>query len=190
MLNFLQEIDEKILIAINGWNSSFFDQFMWWVSGNLSWLPLYILLVIFLFLVKNRRDALLIFGLTILLLVISDQSSVHLFKNVFQRLRPSRDPQIAELLHFVNDYRGGLYGFISSHATNTFAVAVFLSLCVRRKWFGFLLLSWAILVSYSRIYLGVHYFFDVLGGAAWGSILAFGMFYLYQKWILTKLKKE
>ena len=186
MLEFLQEIDEKILFAVNAWNSDFFDGIMWWVSGKITWWPFYLVLLAYLFYKKPPLKALIILGITILLISLSDQSSVHLFKNVFLRLRPSRNPDLEGMLHFVNDYRGGKYGFISSHAANSFALATFFFLCFGKNWTGFVLFFWAALVSYSRMYLGVHYFFDVLAGAVWGALLASGVFLLFSKYILKK----
>jgi undecaprenyl-diphosphatase len=90
-----------------------------------------------------------------------------------ERLRPSHDPVIGNQIHIVNNYRGGLYGFISSHAANTFAIAVFLALLFKRKVFTISIIIWASIVSFSRIYLGVHYPGDVLCGAILGTGLGF-----------------
>ncbi len=178
MLDYLQSIDEALLKLINGWHSPFFDQLMWWASGKFTWWPFYLLLLVFIIWKKGwKHFALILFSL-IFLISLSDQSSVHLFKNVFERLRPSHNPGLHSLLHYVNGYHGGKYGFISSHASNTFAVAWFLILIFRKNWLTTILIVWAVFVSYSRIYLGVHYPFDVIAGAAWGALLGFGTFKL------------
>ncbi|MBE0655399.1 MAG: phosphatase PAP2 family protein [Bacteroidales bacterium] len=179
MLDTIQILDEWIILALNGSNSSFWDPVMWWISGKYSWWPFYLALMVFIFWKKRWKEGGMILMLTVLLLVASDQTSVHLFKEVFQRPRPSHNPSIENLLHYVNNYKGGAYGFISSHAVNAFAVAGFLSLVFRLKWLTFVLMFWAALVSYSRIYLGVHYLTDIVAGALWGLILAYGMVKLF-----------
>lgn len=185
MLEFLQEIDQAILLAVNSWNSPFWDNVMWWISGKYSWWPFYLALLVYIFWQKNWKEALFILLSVILLITLSDQTSVHLFKEVFERPRPSYHPVLTDQLHYVNNYKGGKYGFISSHASNTFSVAFFLVLVFRRRWLTFILIFWAALVSYSRMYLGVHYFFDVFVGALWGMLLGF---IIYKLFLLTKEK--
>ncbi|MCK4920101.1 MAG: phosphatase PAP2 family protein [Bacteroidales bacterium] len=181
MLNNLQNFDEKLILAINGMNTPFLDSLMWWISGKFSWWPLYLGLLILIFWKFPWKQSLMIMGFIILLITMSDQSSVHLFKNVFQRARPSHNPNLESILHFVNNYRGGAFGFISSHASNTFSVAVFLLLIFRKKWISIPLITWAALVAYSRMYLGVHYFTDVFVGGIWGVLLASLSYFLYVK---------
>ncbi|MCF8380529.1 MAG: phosphatase PAP2 family protein [Bacteroidales bacterium] len=181
MLRLLQVLDEKLILAINGVNSPFMDSLMWWISGKFSWWPLYLILIALIFWKHPWRQSLMILGFVIFLIALSDQTSVHLFKNVFQRPRPSHNPALENILHYVNNYKGGAFGFISSHASNTFSVALFLILIFRNKYLSISLIIWAILVGYSRIYLGVHYFTDVFAGALWGSFLASITYILYLK---------
>jgi undecaprenyl-diphosphatase len=178
MLEFLQKIDEWLLLIINGSNSLFFDNLMYWISGTKSWLPLYLVFLLLIIWYK-RKKSLIIIPLIILLITLADQSSVHLFKEVFERLRPCHNPELQEYIHLVKGHCGGKYGFISSHAANTFALAVFLKSIYRIRWLSVLLLSWATIVSYSRIYIGVHYPFDVIAGAVWGALLGYGIYRLY-----------
>jgi len=160
-------------LFLNKIHSPFFDVVFEWISGRYSWIPLYALLVVFL-LIKFKQRLLLITPFIVLLIVMSDQTSVHLFKNVFMRLRPCHNPDISNLVHIVNDHCGGQYGFVSSHATNTFALAFFVGSILKKhmSWLLPSLLVWAAIVSYSRIYLGVHYPADVLCGALLGTIIA------------------
>ncbi len=178
MLNWLQNLDQSIFLFINGHHSLLFDNLMWFASGRLSWLPLYLLLIVLLAVRQKWRAALTLLFVAALI-TASDQSSVHLFKEVFHRLRPCHNPSLEGMVHLVRGHCGGKYGFISSHASNTFAVAVFLRSVFRTRWITILLFAWAVLVCYSRIYLGVHYFGDVLVGGLWGALLGWGMSRLY-----------
>jgi undecaprenyl-diphosphatase len=114
------------------------------------------------------------------LILLADQTSVHLFKNMFERLRPCHNPMITDFVHTVHGKCGGQFGFVSSHAANSFALAVFSGLLLKSKYRYFLplMVFWAAVVSYSRIYLGVHYPADVLGGAILGSILGIFVFWM------------
>jgi undecaprenyl-diphosphatase len=179
LLNFIQalkEIDISLLLAINGANNSFFDDVMYSISNKFIWIPLYVLLL-YLSFKQYGKKAFLIFGGMILAVIISDQSSVHLFKNVFQRYRPCHNIDLQGLLHLVNDKCGGKFGFISSHASNTATVATmsFLFFGKKFKWLIAVVILYALLNSYSRIYLGVHYPSDVIAGMAVGVLLGLGI---------------
>jgi undecaprenyl-diphosphatase len=110
-----------------------------------------------------------------LLIVLIDQTSVHLFKEVFHRLRPCHQPRISHLVHIVNNHCGGQYGFVSSHAANSFGFATFTILFFKNNRFSWFIFAWALLLSYSRIYLGVHYPSDIVGGwmlgIFWGLVI-------------------
>ncbi len=172
IIKFLIEIDTDFFLFLNSFHNSFFDVVFEWVTGRFSWLPLYGVLVL-LVAVKFKKNALIIFPLVTILILLTDQVSVHLFKDVFLRLRPCHNPQIAHLVHVV-DGCGGQYGFVSSHAANTFGLAIFVGVLLKQhyKWFLLGLLIWAAVVSYSRIYVGVHYPGDIIGGAILGVIIA------------------
>jgi undecaprenyl-diphosphatase len=180
MIHFLQNLDIKLFLYLNSQNSLFFDKIMWFISGRFEWIPLYLALIFWIF-YRFRKKGWIILALTLLVFALSDAGSVHFFKNVFERLRPSRNPELEGMVHIVNGYRGGLYGFISAHAANTFGLAVFMSLVFRKKWFVISILIWASVVSYSRIYLGVHYPSDVIVGAIWGSAMAIIVHLSYKK---------
>jgi undecaprenyl-diphosphatase len=181
MVETLKHIDTNLLLAINQAHSPFLDKIMWFASGNYTWLPLYIILFIVLILKFKKQSIPLILLISILIL-LSDQFASGLIKPLVQRLRPSHEPSLQNLLHYVNDYHGGKYGFISSHACNAFALSFYFmfSLKTNFKWITYLLFLWAFFVSYSRIYLGVHYPSDVIVPIFVALPIAFGVSRLNQ----------
>jgi len=153
---------------------------MYWISVKWLWIPLYAFLL-YLIIKEYKWKSLIILLFIAVLITLSDQLSVHLFKNAIQRLRPCHNPAIMDQVHLVKDHCGGQFGFISSHASNSFALAVFLIgiLGKRFKHFSALILVWAVLVSYSRIYLGVHYPGDVIVGGIFGCLLGYILRFTY-----------
>lgn len=178
MLEFLDHIDRNLFLFLNGLNSPFWDQVMWLISGRLIWLPLYLLIIGWL-VYRFKWKVIIILVMVALLIILSDQGSVYLFKEVFKRLRPCHEPEISGLVHLVKNHCGGEYGFISSHAANTFAMATFTLLIIRSRFYSVFIIFWATLVSYSRIYLGVHYPGDVLAGALYGFLLGVLIYRLF-----------
>lgn len=185
--NFLN-IDTQLFLYLNSLHNSFFDTVMWEISSKTFWVPFYMVLIFFVFR-KYKWYGILALVAVGILITLSDQISVRGFKNVFERLRPCHNSQISDMVHTVNSKCGGKFGFVSSHAANTFALAVFLSLLFRKLWVGSLLIFWAALVSYSRIYLGVHYPGDILGGAILGTIIAILVYWLF-RFSYKKLHKK
>ena len=171
-LNMLNTWDTNLFLILNGAHNSFWDFIMFWASDKFIWIPVYAL---FLFLLwrKYYSKIWIVILFAALLIFLSDQISVHLFKDVFQRLRPCNDPALDGMVHLVNGKCGGSFGFYSSHASNIFAIAVFVISLLGKKnpWMILLILIWAGLIAYSRIYLGVHYPGDVIAGAMVGSLL-------------------
>jgi undecaprenyl-diphosphatase len=180
MMEWLVHIDKELMLFLNGMHSPFFDWIMWWSSDRLIWIPLY-LFIAFLFYRKFNTSALLPIILTIVAVGMSDLISSHYIKEVVHRLRPDHDPEIGTMVHTLKGYTGGLYGFVSAHAANSFALATMCLLFLRNKTFSICIYAWAILVSYSRIYLGVHFPADVICGAMLGSILAIILYISWSK---------
>ena len=162
---------------INGLHSSLADFIMFWISNKLIWIPFYCWLL-YLIIKAYKKESFFIIILAIILICITDQVSTNVFKVFFHRLRPCH--ALGDLVHLVNGYCGGPYGFISSHAANSFGIAVFIIYLLRKKYkyIIFIMLFWAVIISYSRIYLGAHYPADVTCGAVFGSFIG---------WIVSKI---
>ncbi len=194
MIEYLDRLDTGLFLFLNGFHSPFCDRVMWLISGKIEWLPLYLALAGWL-VYKFRWRAVLVFIFAALLITASDQVSVRLFKEVFHRLRPCHNEEISSLVHLVKGHCGGMYGFVSNHAANTFALATFTALIFRRRAYSWCIFVWAVVVSYSRIYLGVHYPGDVLGGAVVGIAVGLLVYRLYEyvgslKWVRRILSEK
>jgi len=190
MIDFIVEIDKSIVLAINSAYNPFWDEVMWFISSKIFWL--FPLTLIFLLAWKNLgvKSFWLFVICGIGLYAITDQVCLHFFKNIFLRQRPSYHPELSKLLHFYNNdgeyYRGKEFAsFVSSHAANYFAVFSFLYFVLGKKMSPLLwvLLAIGMLICYSRMYLGVHYPSDLIGGAFVGMLLA----YLVEKYVFRKL---
>ena len=181
--------DQELLLKINGSDSLFWDGFMWMATNKLTWIPMAIALLYVIFKNNKIKEAFLLIGLIILVITLADQISSGFCKPYFARFRPTQDPELMYQIDVVNGYRGGTYGFTSSHAANTFGVALFLSLVMRSWSLSIILFIWAALNAYSRMYLGVHYPGDIFFGTLTGlgsGILMYLLYNYLQKKLLTQ----
>ena len=179
-LQLLNDLDSQLLLAINGLHNPYFDTFMYAYSGKWIWIPMYAALVYVLFRNLSWRVALACLVGVALTITFADQIGASVIRPWVERLRPANlENPLSEYVHIVNGYRGGSYGFPSCHAANTFGLACFLGLLLRKRWLTVYMVFWALLTCYSRAYLGVHYPGDLLVGALVGSAGAFLMYRLF-----------
>ncbi len=181
MIDYLMDIDAEALLAVNGMYSSFQDALWWMVSAKWS-SALLVLSLLWILVHKNRRHALLVLAMVALAVLLADQVSSGLIKHLVERLRPTHDPSLENAVHIVNGYRGGMYGFVSSHAANFFAIATLVSFIMRHRLVVIALYGWGLAQCYSRMYLGVHYPGDILGGIIVG-VLAGWLVWRLMCWI-------
>lgn len=183
MLEHLIEFDQQLLVDLNQMHTPFWDGFMIFVTHRLTWIPLYVLIIAGTFWKYKWQGIIPIIGL-ILLAISTDLISSGFMKPFFGRPRPCHEASLQDQLHMIIGC-GGKYGFVSSHAANTFGLATFLVLQFTKQYKWILaFMPWAIVVSYSRIYLAKHYPGDIIVGALLGITLAYIFWIAYKKIIL------
>lgn len=194
MLEQLLHIDTEILLAINGWHAPWADTLMWIISAKATWIPLYLLLIGLL--VWRYRKPIMtsvkwlqkVPACVVMIVMIglavgaADFIASGILKELVARPRPTRVPELEGVLHLVNGYRSGRYGFVSSHAANTMVCALLFSMIWRNKIATVGLMLWVAANCYSRMYLGVHYPLDILGGLMVGGLVAMTAYVLLWKW--------
>jgi len=180
MIEYLNSIDIQLFLYLNGKHNVFFDFIMYWLSDMLIWFPMYAL-IIFLIIKHYGKKSLIILLILAVVITLCDQTASHLIKHAVMRLRPSHEPTLEGLIHLTKAGPGGMYGFVSSHAANAFGLATFLHFVLDNKFklLKYWLFVWAVLVSYSRIYNGVHYPGDVIVAACIGAFIGWAMSKLY-----------
>ncbi|MCQ2208088.1 MAG: phosphatase PAP2 family protein [Paludibacteraceae bacterium] len=180
MLEQLIATDKSLMVVLNlsGQHNAFGDATMWLVSQMLTW-TLFYLALLYIVIKDKQKESIIVILCTALTILLCDQITSGLLKPLVERLRPSHDPSIMGQLSFVKDFRAGLYGFPSSHASNCFGLALFFSLLLKNKITTGCLFAWAAICAYSRMYLGVHYPLDIFVGTLIGLACGFGCYKLY-----------
>jgi undecaprenyl-diphosphatase len=180
MIEFLKNIDEALFLFLNGIHNNIVDFFIYWITKKETWYPIYAIIFIWMTW-KYKRRAIIPIIIVIVAITISDQFTSSFMKTFFERLRPCHEPTISHLVHIV-DGCGGQFGFASSHASNSFTLTTLLYLFFKPNLrYTLILFIWAVLVSYSRVYVGVHYPGDVIVGGIIGYLIAVILFFLYSK---------
>lgn len=188
MIQTLDLWDQQLMLLLNHNGGLWADAFWYAYSYKFTWIPAAISIIV-MFVIQCRTSSLpsrqkwghfaILIAITVLVVAIADQISSGLIKHLVERPRPSHQPNIEHLLHYVNDYHGGRYGFVSSHAANSVGIAIWIGLLCRNRLLSWSLALWAIANCWSRIYLGVHYVGDLLGGSLVGLFAGYICWRIY-----------
>lgn len=192
MFESLENIDRKLFLVLNDVHTPWLDTVMWYVSWTATWIPLFIFFLYYAYKKKGIKFTGILLLSCAVCIALTDLISVHAFKEVFQRYRPTHNEEIKHIVQTVikpngEEYRGGLYSFVSSHAANFGAITMLLFLHFRNysKWW-YLLFLWLGLIAYSRIYLGVHYPSDLLAGGFLGLIVGYLVYHISLHFFLPR----
>ncbi len=183
----LIDIDKQLLLAMNGSDSLFWDGVMQVYTTTIIWIPFALALVYLLIKNNNLMNFIVLLVMCALVIALADGITSTICKPLFARFRPTHDPEIMYMVDVVNNYRAYKYGFMSSHAANSFGIAVFVILLVKNRLLSVSVVLWALLNCYSRIYLGVHYPGDIICGAFVG-ILCGVLVYKFYSYIRDKMR--
>jgi undecaprenyl-diphosphatase len=194
LLDIMQEVksaDTSAFLTVNGCHNSYWDTFMWLVSDRFIWVPMYLSL---LYVLLRNYSPKVVLGILVsvgVIVLFTDSFSSQVIRPWIARLRPSNlQNPISGMVHIVDGHRGGSYGFPSSHASNTWGLVFFMAYLLRRHWLTGFLFVWAAIVCYSRMYLGVHYFGDIIVGALFGLLGSSVVYYVFQRLSGKKYKQN
>lgn len=179
MLEKVLDYERELFLTLNGHHTDFWDNVMFMFSGKMIWIPLIIFIFIVLTYKISWKESLLVLLGIALVVLFCDQFTSHICKPYFARFRPTHHPDFMNEVKTVFGYRGGLYGFISGHAANSFGVATFMALLFRRGYMTCFLYLWAAIMAYTRIYLGVHFITDIIPGLLSGLVFGTLSYYIY-----------
>ena len=173
MLERIIEIDTQLLLFLNGLGTPSWDGFWLFMTTSVTSIPIYLLAAYFVYKTYGLKKMLFSLLFLAILITLSDQTA-NLFKYGFGRLRPCFNEDVMDLIRLVKSSCGGRYSFFSAHASTSMAIVVYFSLLLKNKikYFPTILIIWALFVGYSRIYIGVHFPFDVLFGFVIGTLFS------------------
>lgn len=189
MIDTLESLDQQLLLFINGANSPFLDIVFYNLSKAWASIPVYLAAIYLLYRKYGWKNMLISVCVVGIAIGLSDLISTECFKKVICRYRPTHNLEIGSFVHIVNGYRGGMYGFVSSHAANMFAFAVGVSLFVKRKGWAVFFVLWSMIICYTRMYLGVHYPADIACGAVLGTLVACLCYFAVPKFLPHKWRE-
>ena len=181
-------LDKEWFCRLQIAHNEFLDSFMMLFTSTEVWYPFFAL-IIYVLIKNTKRDSIFIIAALLLVVLFADQIASGILKPLTERLRPSHNPAMEACVQIVNDYRGGRYGFVSSHAANTMGIALFTSLLFRYMPYTICVFAWALMNCYTRIYLGVHYPLDLIGGTMVGFLSAGIVYFVWKKFTETKRYK-
>lgn len=189
MIDQILQYDTELFIYLNNLGTETWDPFWLAYTSKFNWIPFYALLLYLLYKHVGKKPMLITIVMVALMILVTDQVT-NLFKHGFQRMRPCHLAEIADNIRLVRDGCGGRYGFFSGHASNTMAAAIFIGLTLkdRFKYLLYILIVWAFLMAYSRVYIGVHYPMDILVGMSFG-VLTGVVFYKLNHFAIKRLFK-
>lgn len=175
----LLPVERNLFLWLNSHHTPFMDVLMSVYTNKLTWIPL-ALVLLFVLVYKVEWKYILLFLLCALMIgFLCDMFAAEIIKPFFARLRPSHHPDFKELVHLVDGRRGGRFGFISNHAANGCGIAIFTALLFRWKYYTITIFAWVLITMYSRIYLGVHFLTDIIGGCIWGLFVGTLTYYFF-----------
>ena len=189
MIEEILKLDSKLLIFLNNLGVPRFDNFWVSLSKIEANILMYLFLICLFFYIQKARlkfsNILYLIFVIAIMITITDQGA-NLFKDSFQRLRPCYDETVKDSIRLVKDNCGGKYGFFSAHASNSFSLAIFFGLLFRNRirYIILITLVYASFISYSRIYLGVHFPIDIIFGSLFGLFIGFSVYkFVYLKFL-------
>lgn len=175
ILNLLKSWDKDLFLFLNGMHSPLWDYSMTLFTLTPTWLLFYGIILLFIVRKYGKKSLFILIAITLLILCADQFAGI--LKHTIQRLRPTNDPELSQLV-YAFFRKGGQFGFVSAHASNTFAFATFSLLLFKNTRYTAFIIPWAMMIAYSRVYLGVHFPGDILGGAILGISIGIGIYKL------------